>query len=57
MLALAGGCGADKNVACEPCANSDDCESGLTCQLFEDSNGVTRNLCGDTRPNMVCPAR
>lgn len=51
------GCGADKNVACEPCANDDDCEAGLACHLFEDSQGNRRNLCGDTNPNMVCPAR
>ena len=53
----AGGCGADKAVACEPCANTEDCEAGLTCQLFEDSQGNRRNLCGDENPNMVCPAR
>lgn len=51
------GCGADKNVACEPCANDDDCEADLACQLFEDSQGNRRNLCGDDNPNMVCPAR
>ena len=51
------GCGADKAVACEPCANDDDCEAGLACQLFEDTQGNRRNLCGDANPNMVCPAR
>lgn len=57
--ALAGGCGADKNVACEPCANDDQCDAslGLTCQLFEDTQGNRRNLCGDANPNMVCPTR
>jgi hypothetical protein len=54
---LGGGCGADKSLACEPCSNTEDCEAGLTCQLFEDSAGNTRNLCGDASPNMVCPSR
>ena len=57
LAAPLAGCGADKNSACEPCANTDDCETGLTCQLFEDPAGATRNLCGDTSPNMVCPSR
>jgi hypothetical protein len=51
------GCGADKSLMCEACADTDDCEAGLTCQLFQDSSGNTRNLCGNTDPNMVCPAR
>ena len=51
------GCGADKNALCEPCANTDDCEADLTCQLFQDSSGNTRNLCGDASPNLVCPSR
>ena len=57
VAAFAAGCGADKNFACEPCANDDDCEAGLACQLFEDSQGNRRNLCGDDNPNMVCPTR
>jgi hypothetical protein len=50
------GCGSDRNSACEPCANVDDCESGLTCQQFENRDtGAIRNLCGDANPNMTCP--
>jgi hypothetical protein len=49
------GCGDNKNSACEACSNVDDCESGLTCQQFRDSNGNIRNLCGDANPNMTCP--
>ena len=59
MLMLAAiplaGCGSDRNSACEPCSNVDDCESGLSCQQFTDSNGNLRNLCGDDNPNMTCP--
>ena len=51
------GCGAGRNKACEPCANADDCEVGLSCQLFRDSSDNVRNLCGDANVNMVCPAR
>lgn len=51
------GCGDDRNSACEPCSNVDDCEAGLTCQQFRDDNGDIRNLCGDANPNMTCPAR
>jgi hypothetical protein len=51
------GCGSNKNGACETCSNVDDCESGLTCQQFRDSQGNIRNLCGDANPNMTCPAR
>ena len=51
------GCGADRNKACEPCSNTDDCEVGLSCQLFEDTANNTRNLCGDANVNMICPAR
>lgn len=47
------GC-SNKNSACEPCDNVDDCESGLTCQQFEDINGNIRNLCGDANPDMRC---
>jgi hypothetical protein len=46
----------NKNSACEPCTNVDDCESGLTCMQFRDDSGNTRNLCGDANPDMVCPA-
>lgn len=49
------GCGNNRNSACEPCTNGDDCESGLTCQQFSDSRGAIRNLCGDANPNMTCP--
>ena len=49
------GCGNNRNSACEPCTNVDDCESGLTCQQFRDNNGNIRNLCGDANPNMTCP--
>ena len=60
MLLLAAmplaGCGSNRNSACEACTNVDDCESGLTCQQFRDSNGNIRNLCGDANPNMTCPA-
>lgn len=51
------GCGDNRNSACEPCSNVDDCEAGLTCQQFRDANGDIRNLCGDANPNMTCPAR
>jgi hypothetical protein len=51
------GCGDDGNQACEPCDNVDDCESGLTCQQFENlETGAIRNLCGDANPDMSCPA-
>ena len=50
-------CGDDRNGACEECANDDDCESGLTCQLFRDGSGATFDLCGDANPAMTCPAR
>ncbi len=49
------GCG-NRNSACEPCVNVDDCESGLTCLQFVDESGNTRNLCGDANPDMTCPA-
>ena len=49
------GCGDDGNSACEPCTNVDDCESGLTCQQFQDQSGNIRNLCGDANPDMRCP--
>lgn len=50
------GCGSDRNRACEPCSNVDDCESGLTCQQFQNPDtGAIRNLCGDANPNMTCP--
>jgi hypothetical protein len=49
------GCGNNRNSACEPCTNVDDCEAGLTCQQFRDANGNIRNLCGDANPNMTCP--
>jgi hypothetical protein len=51
------GCGGDKSRACEPCTNADDCEAGLTCQVFSDLNQNPVNLCGDASPNMVCPPR
>jgi len=51
------GCGSDRNSACEPCTNVDDCESGLTCQQFSDASGNIRNLCGDANPNMTCTNR
>ena len=51
------GCGDNGNSACEACSNVDDCESGLTCQQFRDSNGNIRNLCGDANADMVCPPR
>jgi hypothetical protein len=58
MLLLAvplAGCGSDRNGACEPCDNVDDCESGLSCQQFENTQtGQIRNLCGDANPNMTC---
>jgi hypothetical protein len=50
------GCGSNKNSACEACTNVDDCQSGLTCQIFRDTNGNIRNLCGDANPSMTCPA-
>lgn len=51
------GCGGDKSRACEPCTNADDCEIGLTCQLFRDANENVINLCGDASLNMICPPR
>ena len=52
------GCGDNRNEACEPCSNVDDCEAGLTCQQFVDTQtGTIRNLCGDANPDMRCPAR
>ena len=48
-------CTGDKNGACEPCSNADDCEAGLTCMVFEDAQGQPRNLCGDANPDMICP--
>jgi hypothetical protein len=54
-LPLAAGCGSNRNSACEPCDNVDDCESGLSCQQFRDANNNIRNLCGDANPNMTCP--
>ena len=56
LLAVAplAGCGSSKNKACEACTNVDDCESGLTCQIFTLNNGDIRNLCGDANPNMRC---
>ncbi len=60
MLLLAAmplaGCGEDGNTACEPCANDEDCESGLTCQMFRSTDGNILNLCGDANPAMTCPA-
>ena len=50
------GCGSNKNGACEPCTNVSDCQTGLTCQQFRDTNGNIRNLCGDANTNMQCPA-
>jgi len=47
------GC-SSKGGACDACDNVDDCESGLTCQIFNLSNGDIRNLCGDANPNMRC---
>lgn len=49
-------CGGAKNRACEPCSNVDDCETGLTCQIFRDANANPVNLCGDASTNMICPA-
>jgi hypothetical protein len=60
MLAVlpVAGCGDNRNEACEPCSNVDDCEAGLTCQQFENPNtGATRLLCGDANPSMTCPDR
>lgn len=60
MLLLAAmplaGCGEDGNAACEACANDEDCESGLTCQMFRNADGNILNLCGDANPAMTCPA-
>jgi hypothetical protein len=50
------GCGEDGNTACEACTNDEDCESGLTCQMFRDRNENILNLCGDANPLMTCPA-
>jgi hypothetical protein len=55
VLPLAG-CGDDSNSACEECVNDEDCESGLTCQMFRDNpSGNILNLCGDANPAMTCP--
>ena len=40
-------CGSNRNTACEPCTNDEDCESGLICQQFRDAIGNIRNLCAD----------
>jgi len=50
-------CGSNRNTACEPCTNDEDCESGLTCQAFRHSDGNILFLCGDANPAMTCPAR
>lgn len=50
------GCGSNKNSACEACTNDEDCETGLTCQMFRDTNGNILFLCGDPNPAMSCPA-
>ena len=51
------GCGENRNNACEECTVDEDCETGLTCQLFRNGAGETFNLCGDSNPAMSCPAR
>ena len=55
VLPLAG-CGDNGNSACEECANDEDCESGLTCQVFRATNGNVLFLCGDANPVMTCPS-
>ena len=50
------GCGDSGNNACEECVDDSDCETGLTCQIFRQSDGFVINLCGDTNPLMTCPA-
>jgi hypothetical protein len=49
-------CGDDSNTACEPCTADEDCQSGLTCQMFRRTDGFILNLCGDANPAMTCPA-
>ena len=50
------GCGEDLNSACEECVNDEDCQSGLTCQMFRRPDGFILNLCGDPNPAMTCPS-
>jgi hypothetical protein len=51
------GCGRDRNSACEACTNDEDCETGLTCQMFRNTaDGNILFLCGDANPIMTCPA-
>jgi hypothetical protein len=50
------GCGDGGNNACESCVNDEDCETGLTCQMFRSTTGNILNLCGDANPLMTCPA-
>lgn len=48
-------CGSGLQQACEECTNDIDCEIGLTCQLFYDSQNNARSLCGTSDINMLCP--
>lgn len=48
-------CGGVRNQACEPCANAEDCEIGLFCQIFRDGSGNPVNLCADADLNTTCP--
>ena len=56
MTLTLGACGDDGNSACERCTGDEDCEAGLTCQLFRDGSGATFDLCGDANPAMTCPS-
>jgi hypothetical protein len=49
-------CGGVRNRECEPCANAEDCEIGLFCQIFRDGSGNPVNLCADANLNTTCLA-